>query len=206
MLEGQSGIRALDKPFVEEFNSPVRIGGRLLESFDEHLSRVELRRLSYMQKMSTVLGRRLWDNAGSPDVDTKRLMVSIGPALATTEKTCLPVRRLAGRGHAGGDPASSADAHAERARPPRSGWIVDAKAGIIAPVMADASGAAAIAQAWRHIVLGEADIAICGGVETTIEAVPVAAFVQLGHVVDQQRRPGRRLPPVRQEPRRHGVR
>ena len=48
------------------------------------------------------------------------------------------------------------------------------------PVLADASGAAAIAQAWRHIVLGEADIAICGGVETHIEAVPVAAFAQLG--------------------------
>ena len=55
-----------------------------------------------------------------------------------------------------------------------------AKAGIISPVMADASGAAAIAEAWRHIVLGEADIAICGGVETRIEAVPVAAFMQLG--------------------------
>jgi 3-oxoacyl-[acyl-carrier-protein] synthase II/beta-ketoacyl ACP synthase len=55
-----------------------------------------------------------------------------------------------------------------------------AKAGVITPVMADASGAAAIAQAWRHIVLGEADIGICGGVETTIEAVPIAAFAQLG--------------------------
>ena len=30
------------------------------------------------------------------------------------------------------------------------------------------------------IVLGEADVAICGGVETGIEAVPVAAFTQLG--------------------------
>ena len=56
----------------------------------------------------------------------------------------------------------------------------EAKAGIISPVMADASGAAAIAEAWRQIVLGEADIAICGGVETHIEAVPVAAFWQLG--------------------------
>jgi len=55
-----------------------------------------------------------------------------------------------------------------------------AKGGIISPVLADASGAAAIAEAWRHLVLGEADIAICGGVETRIEAVPVAAFMQLG--------------------------
>jgi 3-oxoacyl-[acyl-carrier-protein] synthase II/beta-ketoacyl ACP synthase len=55
-----------------------------------------------------------------------------------------------------------------------------AKAGILSPVMADASGGAAIAQAWRQLVLGEADIAICGGVETVIEAVPVASLWQAG--------------------------
>src|SRR6185437_13229738 len=42
------------------------------------------------------------------------------------------------------------------------------------------SGSAAIARAWQNVVLGEADIAIFGGVETVIEAVPVAAFCQLG--------------------------
>src|SRR5215208_3004521 len=85
LLEGRSGIRELDTPFVEEFTSPVRIGGPLLETFDEHLSRVELRRLAYMQKMSLVLGRRLWETAGTPDIDTRRLMVSIGLALGSTE-------------------------------------------------------------------------------------------------------------------------
>src|ERR1044072_790511 len=73
LLDGESGVRVLDKPFVGDFKSPVRIGAPLQESFDEHLSRVELRRLAFMQKMSLVLGRRLWDNAGSPDIDTKRL-------------------------------------------------------------------------------------------------------------------------------------
>ncbi len=33
--------------------------------------------------------------------------------------------------------------------------------------------------AWRSIVLGEADVAICGGVETRIEAVPIAGFAQM---------------------------
>jgi beta-ketoacyl ACP synthase len=51
-----------------------------------------------------------------------------------------------------------------------------AKAGILTPVSACASGAEAIALAWRSIVLGEADMAICGGIETKIEAVPIAAF------------------------------
>lgn len=81
-----SGIGMLDKWFVEELNSPVRIGGLLLDSFDEELSRVEQRRTSFMQKMSTVLRRRLWKAAGDPDVDKRRLTASVGLALGSTER------------------------------------------------------------------------------------------------------------------------
>jgi beta-ketoacyl ACP synthase len=54
-----------------------------------------------------------------------------------------------------------------------------AKAGVSTLISACASGSEAIANAWRNIVLGEADIAICGGVETKIEAVPIAGFAQM---------------------------
>jgi beta-ketoacyl ACP synthase len=179
LLEGESGIRGLDKSFVGEFKSPVRIGGPLQENFDEHLSRVELRRLAFMQKMSLVLSRRLWENAGTPDVDTRRLMVSIGLALGSTEeiptqydawkeKGLRAVSPLAVQMHMPNSPAAAV------------GLDRQAKAGITSPIMADASGGAAVAHAWRQIVLGEADVAICGGVETHIEAVPVASFWQLG--------------------------
>src|SRR5919197_3475460 len=84
LLEGQSGIRKLDDPFFEQCDLPVRIGGHLLEDFDSELTRVELRRLSYLQKMSTVLSRRVWGNAGSPELDTRRLMVSIGTGLGSS--------------------------------------------------------------------------------------------------------------------------
>ena len=179
LLEGQSGIRDLDKPFVGEFNSPVRIGGPLQESFDEHLSRVELRRLSFMQKMSLLLGRRLWESAGSPEIDTRRLMISIGLALGSTEE--IPVQYDAWRekGLRAVSPLA-VQMYLPNAPAAAVGLDREAKAGIISPVMADASGSAAIAVAWRQIVLGEADIAICGGVETHIEAVPVASFWQLG--------------------------
>src|ERR1700710_1209073 len=86
LLDGQSGIRTLTDPFVEEFDLPVRIGGHLLEEFDSQLKRIELRRMSYLQRMSTVLGRRVWENAGSPEVDTNRLMVSIGTGMGSTEE------------------------------------------------------------------------------------------------------------------------
>jgi beta-ketoacyl ACP synthase len=179
LLEGRSGIRELDKPFVGEFDSPVRIGGPLHEDFDEQLNRVELRRLSYMQKMSTVLGRRLWDAAGSPDVDTGRLAVSVGLTLGTTEEIILQYGTWRERGMRAVSPLA-VQMYMPNAPAAAVGLGRQAKAGILSPVVADASGAAAIAQAWQHIVLGEADIVICGGVETHIEAVPVAAFTRLG--------------------------
>ena len=76
LLDGQSGIRTLTDPFIEEYDLPVRIGGHLLEEFDDELTKVERRRMSYLQKMAVVLGRRVWENAGNPEVDTTRLMVA----------------------------------------------------------------------------------------------------------------------------------
>jgi 3-oxoacyl-[acyl-carrier-protein] synthase II/beta-ketoacyl ACP synthase len=55
-----------------------------------------------------------------------------------------------------------------------------AKAGVIAPTTADASGASAIAEAFRLLTLGEADVAICGGVESRIEPLPIVAFNNMG--------------------------
>jgi beta-ketoacyl ACP synthase len=179
LLDGQSGIRELDKPFVPEFKSPVRIGGALQENFDEHLSRVELRRLAYMQKMSLVLGRRLWESAGTPDVDTRRLMISIGLALGSTQEIAEQYDTWKEKGLRAVSPLS-VQMYMPNAPAAAVGLDREAKAGIISPVMADSSGAAAVAEAWRQIVLGEADMAICGGVETHIEAVPVASFWQMG--------------------------
>ncbi len=179
LLEGGSGIRPLDKWFTREYDSPVRIGGPLREDFDEHLNRVELRRLSYLGKMATVLGRRLWDEAGAPEVDNNRLTVSIGLALGTTEEIAVQYGDWEKRGLRAMSPLA-VQMFMPNAPAAAVGLERQAKAGVITPVMGDASGAGAIAEGWRRLVLGEADIAICGAVETWVEAVPVAAFAGLG--------------------------
>lgn len=175
LQQGRSGIRALDKWFIDEFDSPVRIGGAILENLDDHLDRVQRRRTSYMQKMSTVLSRRLWDAAGAPDIDTRRLAVSVGLALGSTEEIPLQHDLWRQKGLRAVSPLTI-QMYMPNGAAAAVGLDRQAKAGIISPVMADASGSAAIAQAWQHLVLGEADAVICGGVETHIEAVPVAAF------------------------------
>ncbi|MFB1297121.1 3-oxoacyl-ACP synthase KasB [Mycobacterium sp. pW049] len=178
LLDGQSGIRRLDDPFVEEFNLPVRIGGHLLEEFDSQLTKVENRRMSYVQKMATVLGRRVWENAGSPEVDTERLLVSIGTGLGGAEALVFAYDGLRERGLRSVSPLS-VQMYMPNGPSAVVGLERHAKAGVVTPVSACASGSEGIAQAWRNIVMGEADIAICGGVEQRIEAVPIAGFAQM---------------------------
>ena len=178
LLDGQSGIRKLDDPFVEEYDLKVRIGGHILEEFDSQLTRVENRRKGYLQKMATILGRRVWDNVGAPEVDTSRLVVSIGTGMGSTEELVFGYDKLRAEGTKAMHPlgvqmympnGASAAVALER----------HAKAGVLTPVSACASGSEGIARAWQQIVYGEADMAICGGVETRIEAVPIAAFAAM---------------------------
>jgi beta-ketoacyl ACP synthase len=179
LVDGQSGIRRLDDEFIEQFDMPVRIGGHLLEDFDQYLTRIELRRFLFLQKISTQVARRLWDNAGSPDVEPERLMVSIGTGMGSTQEFIEVSDDFNKRGIRAISPLG-----VQKAMPNAAAAAVGlergAKGGILTPVSACASGAEAIALAWRDLVFGEAEIAICGGVETKIEAVPMAAYSNQG--------------------------
>jgi beta-ketoacyl ACP synthase len=178
LLNGESGIRKLEDPFVEQYDLPVRIGGHLLEDFEDDLTRVEKRRLSYLQKMSTVLGRRVWENAGTPDVDPRRLMVSVGTGLGSAEELVFAYDGMRERGLRAVSPLV-VQMYMPNGAAAAIGLERKAKAGVSTLISACASGSEAIANAWRNIVLGEADMAICGGVETQIEAVPIAGFAQM---------------------------
>lgn len=191
LLNGESGIRALETPFEEPFDAGVRIGGELREDFDQHLSRVEQRRMSFMQKMSAVLGRRLWEQAGSPEVDPRRLAVCIGQALTSTQVLIGLYDDLKANGmKAVRKMPLVVQMHMPNAPAAAVGLDLKARAGIMSPVLSDASGAAAIWQAWQHIVFGDADVAICGGVEARIEAVPLATFSKLGLLSTNNSDPG----------------
>jgi beta-ketoacyl ACP synthase len=184
LLDGQSGIRKLDDAFVEEFDLPVRIGGHIVEEFDSQLTRIENRRMGYLQKMATVLGRRVWDNAGAPEVDTTRLAVSIGTGLGSTEELIFSYDDMRARGMKAVHPLV-VQMYMPNGASAAVGLERHAKAGVMTPVSACASGSEGIARAWQQIVLGEADMAICGGVETKIEAVPIAAFAAMRIVLSK---------------------
>lgn len=178
LLNGESGIDVLEDDFVAEYDLPVKIGGHLKVSPDTLLSRVEMRRLSYVERMATVLGREVWKNAGSPEVDHDRLAVAIGTGLGGADALVHATETLKSGGYRKVSPLA-----VQMVMPNGPSAVVGlelkARAGVITPVSACSSGSEGIANAWRMIAMGDADIAVTGGVEAYIDAVPIAAFTMM---------------------------
>jgi beta-ketoacyl ACP synthase len=175
LLAGESGIRVLDDPFVDKWDLQVKIGGHLKEALDPLMTRLELRRMSYVQRMSKYVGNRLWESAGRPEVDPDRFSVVIGTGLGGGEK----IVEMYDAMNEGG-PRKVSPLAVQMVMPNGAAAVVGlelgARAGVITPVSACSSGSEAIAHAWRQLVMGDADFAVCGGVEGMIEALPIAAF------------------------------
>jgi beta-ketoacyl ACP synthase len=182
LVDGRSGIRKLTDAFVEELQLPARIGGQIHEDFDSELSRVELRRLSYLQKMALVLSRRVWLHAGCPDMDPTRLAVSVGTGFGNGEEVILAYVAMRERGLKAVSPLA-VQMFMPNGPAAAIGLDLAARGGVSAPMLGDASGAAAIAQSWQQIVFGDADVVICGGVEFPIQGVPVAAYSQIDGIM-----------------------
>ena len=175
LLAGESGIRVLEDEFVDKWDLQVKIGGHLKEPLDPLMTRLELRRMSYVQRMSKYLANQLWESAGKPEVDPDRFAVVIGTGLGGGEKIVENYDAM----NEGG-PRKVSPLAVQMIMPNGAAAVVGlelgARAGVITPVSACSSGSEGIAHAWRQIVMGDADIAVCGGVEGGIEALPIAAF------------------------------
>ncbi|NKY37478.1 beta-ketoacyl-ACP synthase II [Nocardia speluncae] len=175
LLRGETGITTLDDDFVAEYDLPVRIGGKLKSHPGAELTRVEQRRHSYVEQLALVLGRRVWGAAGRPEVEGERLAVCIGTGLGGGDALIDAVDAMRAGGYRKVSPMSVPMVMPNGPAAAVS-LEIGAKAGVFAPVSACSSGTEAIAQAWRLIVTGEADVVVAGGVEGHIHAVPIASF------------------------------
>jgi beta-ketoacyl ACP synthase len=175
LLAGESGIRVLEDDFVAKWDLPAKIGGHLKEPLDPLMTRLEMRRMSYVQRMAKYLGNQLWESAGKPEVDPDRFAVVIGTGLGGGEKIVETYDAM----NEGG-PRKVSPLAVQMIMPNGAaavaGLELGARAGVITPVSACSSGSEAIAHGWRQIVMGDADFAVVGGVEGGIEALPIAAF------------------------------
>ncbi|SIS08858.1 KasA/KasB family beta-ketoacyl-ACP synthase [Williamsia sterculiae] len=179
LIAGESGIKELTDPFVEEYNLPVRIGGRLVSDPADEVSRVEARRMSYTERVSHVMSKRLWAQAGEPEVDKDRLAVVIGTGIGGVDAIVDANNAMRDTGNYRKVSPLAVPMSMPNGPAAVAGLNVGARAGVITPVSACSSGSEAIAHAWRQIVLGDADMVVCGGVEGHIDAVPIASFAMM---------------------------
>ncbi|MFE6858572.1 KasA/KasB family beta-ketoacyl-ACP synthase [Nocardia sp. NPDC057668] len=175
LLAGASGIGKLTDPELTRLELPVTIGGKLVADPTEELDRVRKRRMCYVQQMSYAMGKRLWDTIGRPAVDPDRLGVCIGTGLGGADSIVEANDAMRDHGYRKVSPFAVPMSMPNGV----SGVVgleIGARAGLVTPVSACASGCEALVHAWRSIVLGEADMIVAGGVEGYINPVAVAGF------------------------------
>ncbi|WP_330182057.1 beta-ketoacyl-ACP synthase II [Nocardia sp. NBC_01503] len=139
------------------------------------LTRVQKRRMSYVQQVAYVMGKRIWDTAGHPEVDLDRLGVCIGTGLGGADTVIESHDLMRESGYRKVSPFA-----VPMSMPNGVSAVVSlelgAGAGAVTPVSACASGCEALVHAWRTIILGDADVIVAGGVEGRINPLAVAGF------------------------------
>ncbi|MFC9786916.1 KasA/KasB family beta-ketoacyl-ACP synthase [Rhodococcus sp. NPDC127528] len=190
LVNGHSGIAELEDDFVRRYDLPVRIGGTLRAVPSAKLTRVELRRHSFVEQMALVLGRQVWAEAGCPDVDGERLAVVVGTGLGGGDALIDAVDALRAGGCRRVSPMS-VPMVMPNGPAATVGLEVGAKGGVFAPSSACSSGSEALAHAWRLIATGEADVVVAGGVEGQIGAVPIASFAMMRAMSTRNSEPDR---------------
>lgn len=179
LIAGKSGIKSLTDAWVDEYDLPVRFGGRLIKDPATEVTRVEARRMAYVERVAHVMSKRLWTQAGEPDVDKDRLAVVIGTGQGGGDALVDAVKAMEQTGNYRKVSPLAVPMAMPNGPAAVVGLNVGARAGVITPVSACSSGSEAIAHAWRQIVLGDADMVVTGGVEGHIDAIPIASFAMM---------------------------
>ena len=183
LLAGRSGIHALDVDWVHKYELPSRIAGSLAVEPTEVLPRVEARRLDRCEQVAMVAAKQAWADAGYGEnnddsvVEPERLGVIIGTGIGGVH-TLLNMDDLLET--AGLRKVSPLTVPMLMPNGPAAhvGLALKARAGVHAPVSACASGAEALAWAFRMLKMGEADVIVAGGAEASITPIWMAGFCQ----------------------------
>jgi 3-oxoacyl-[acyl-carrier-protein] synthase II len=177
LVAGRSGVGKLEADWLERFDLPVRIAAQLAVEPTTVLPRVEARRLDRTEQVAIIAAREAWQDAGAPEVDPVRLAVVIGTGIGGAMTLLGQDDLLEQQGLRKVSPLTipmlmpnGPAAHV--------GIELTARGGVHTPVSACASGAEALVQAWRLLMLDEVDVVVAGGTEACITAIPLAGFSQ----------------------------
>jgi 3-oxoacyl-[acyl-carrier-protein] synthase II len=178
LLAGNSGISTLEQEWVARHELPVTFAGQAKVAATEVLTPQEAKRLDPSSQFALIAARQAWEDAGSPEVEPERLAVDFATGIGGVWTLLDAYDTLRERG-----PRRVLPMTVPMLMPngPAAaiGMDIGARAGVRTAVSACASGNESIANAFRRIQLGEADVVIAGGAEAAIHPMPIAAFAAM---------------------------
>jgi 3-oxoacyl-[acyl-carrier-protein] synthase II len=178
LVNGRSGVRFLTDDWAEEM--PVKIAGRIAVEPTEVLERVKARRLDRSAQFALVAAMEAWADAGLVDVelDQDRLGVAMASGIGGVTTLLDNYDTMKEKGPRRVSPLA-VPMLMPNAPAAQISLYVGARAAVITPVSACASGNEAIAHAVDQIRLGRADVVVAGGTEAAIHPLPMAAFANM---------------------------
>ena len=178
ILAGRSGARTMPFDWVQEYDLPVHFAAMIHTDPGEVLAKLEVRRNDPSAQYALVASREAWADAGAPDVDPLRLAACIGTGIGGVWTLLNSWDTLREKG-----PRRVFPLAVPMLMPNTSSAAVSldlgARAGAHTPVSACASGLEAMAYAAAMIREGRADIAVAGGTEAAVHALPIAGFAAM---------------------------
>ena len=176
MVNGRSGVGPLTQEWAAQL--PVRIAAQLAVEPTEVIDRVQARRLDRSEMAAIVAAREAWADAGTPEIDSERLAVSIGTGIGGAQTLLNQDDILEASGPRRVSP------HTVPMLMPNgpAAWVgleLKAQAGVHCVASACATGSEAIALGLDIIRSGRADIVVAGGTEAVVHPLPIAGFASM---------------------------
>ena len=178
-VAGKSGARTIKHEWASTL--PVHFAAEVTTEPSEVMKPVELRRLDRSEQFALIAAREAFADAGLSELDNldlERLGVVIASGIGGVTSLLEQYRILMEKG------ARLVSPHTVPMIMPNGpaanvGLEFKAKAGVHTPVSACASGAEAIGYAFDMIRNNRADVVISGGVEASVDALPMAGFAAM---------------------------
>jgi 3-oxoacyl-[acyl-carrier-protein] synthase II len=180
LLAGKSGITTITDDWVEKYELPVHFAGQGRKFITDQLTRQQLNRLDPASQLSLIAAKEAWADAGIDDetVVPERLIVDWATGIGGVNTLLDAWDTLRERGPRRMLPmtvpmlmANGPAAAIEMA--------FGARGGARTYLSACASSTESLAEAYRHVATGDADIVIAGGGEAALHPMPLGAFAAM---------------------------
>ncbi|MEN9910600.1 MAG: hypothetical protein RLZZ441_168 [Actinomycetota bacterium] len=178
LLRRESGIRLLTEEWVETYELPVKFAGRVKIPASEVLERIEVKRLDPSAQLAVIAAREAWADAGAPTDPKERVLVDFATGIGGLNTLLDAWDVLKEKGPRRVLPMTIPMLMPNAAAAAIS-MDLQTRGGARTCVSACASGTESIANAVNHLRAGVADVVICGGTESVIHPLPIAAFAAM---------------------------